>query len=130
MYQVLTVQLSIPSLYTIIDPSVSAVSITRCGLSQFNLSLSYQYLGAPTISRVRVGYRPLHTNTVQYQYTDITDRFEDLVSLNTSGMFVVDDDVLSMKRGEFVIEITNDADNMITTEPYPEAIGQWGRGYC
>ena len=81
-------------------------------------------MGAPSISKIRVGYRPLGSNTAQYHYTDITDEFDDLVSLNTSGMFIVNNDVLSMKRGEFVIEITNDDDYMITTEPYSETIGE------
>ena len=81
-------------------------------------------MGAPSISKIRVGYRPLGSITVQYDYTDITDEFDDLVSLNTSGMFIVNNDVLSMKRGEFVIEITNDNDYIITTEPYSETIGE------
>lgn len=107
------------------EPSVSAFSVIRTGITDFNVSLAFNYLGAPAISTIRIGYRPLGANTDPYKYIDdAAKQFDSLSSLYTTAQFSITDGTLSENRGEFLLEITNSDYKVITTTPVPELIGQ------
>ena len=52
--------------FLLIEPSISSVSLIRTDIEEFNISLTFDYLGATSINRVVIAFRPINTNDIKY----------------------------------------------------------------
>ena len=52
--------------FLLIEPSISSVSLIRTDIEEFNISLTFDYLGAASINRVVIAFRPIKSNDTKY----------------------------------------------------------------
>ena len=96
------------------------MSAVRTNINQFNITVCFHYLGANSLSSIRIGYRPITLPPVEFIFTDHIQYNWNSSLINQ--LFDINDNIVNTSRIELMIEATNIADKS-TTKIIEESIG-------
>ena len=91
--------------FLLIEPSISSVSLIRTDIEEFNISLTFDYLGAASINRVVIALRPINSNDIKYIHNANLSNGDSILEYFIEVN--IDDRDIAKRELEFKIIVTN-----------------------